>query len=156
MKNKLLKVAATLAFPVILSLGGCSVAEQTNQHTQNADYSPDANPDPSPGYDVKIDFPEDRYPLTAGHIKAAIEKGEDPICTINREGADENRKQSLNGVPTKPGYDRDEWPMAMCEEGGAGADIEYIPPSDNRGAGSWVGHQLDDYPDGTKVLIEVQ
>lgn len=41
--------------------------------------------------------------------------------------------------------------MAMCDEGGAGADIEYITPSDNRGAGSWVGNQLEDFADGTKV-----
>ena len=54
------------------------------------------------------------------------------------------------------GYDRDEYPMDMCEEGGAGADIEYITPSDNRGAGSWVSHQLSDYPDGTKVLFVVE
>lgn len=54
------------------------------------------------------------------------------------------------------GYDHDEYPMAMYEERGAGADIEYITPSDNRGAGSWVSHQLSDYPDGTKVLFVVE
>lgn len=41
--------------------------------------------------------------------------------------------------------------MAMCVEGGDGASIEYIDPSDNRGAGSWVGNQLEEYPDGTRV-----
>ncbi|MCP1527704.1 hypothetical protein J2Y71_000326 [Bacillus pumilus] len=45
--------------------------------------------------------------------------------------------------------------MAMCEEGGAGADIEYISPADNRGAGSWVSHQLSEYEDGTAVLFVV-
>ncbi|TKH46880.1 competence protein [Paenibacillus terrae] len=33
--------------------------------------------------------------------------------------------------------------------------MRYITPSDNRGAGSWVGHKLDDYPDGTKVKFIV-
>lgn len=100
---------------------------------------------------VQLEFPADRYPETAEHIQEAIESGESAVCTISREDAEENRKESLSGVPTKKGYDRDEWPMAMCAEGGSGADIEYITPSDNRGAGSWVGNQLEGYADGTRV-----
>jgi hypothetical protein len=106
---------------------------------------------PSDSSVVQLTFPSDRYPETAKHIQDAIAKGESATCTINREQAEENRKKSLKGIPTKKGYDRDEWPMAMCEEGGVGADIEYITPSDNRGAGSWVGNQLEDYADGTRV-----
>lgn len=100
---------------------------------------------------IELEFPIDRYPETANHIQEAIDSGHSNICTIDRVGADENRDKSLKGIPTKKGYDRDEWPMAMCSEGGAGASIEYIDPSDNRGAGSWVGNQLEDYPDGTQV-----
>lgn len=100
---------------------------------------------------VTLEFPADRYPKTAAHIRNAIDKGESAVCTIDRDGAEENREDSLRGIPTKKGFDRDEWPMAMCEEGGTGADIQYIPPSDNRGAGSWVGNALEDYPDGTQV-----
>jgi hypothetical protein len=85
-----------------------------------------------------IIIPSDRFPETASHIKAAIDNGESSICTINRKGADDNRKKSLKGTPTKPNLDRDEFPMAMCVEGGTGADIAYISPTDNRGAGSWV------------------
>jgi hypothetical protein len=107
--------------------------------------------DPTSEDVVQIIFPADRYPETAKHIQDAIKSGESPICTIDRDGAEENRDQSLKGVPTKKGYDRDEWPMAMCREGGEGADIEYIKPSDNRGAGSWVGNQLEDFADGTRV-----
>ncbi|MBP1993641.1 NucA/NucB deoxyribonuclease domain-containing protein [Paenibacillus eucommiae] len=106
--------------------------------------------------DVKIVFPSDRFPETAKHIKDAIAAGESPICTIDRDGAEENRKESLKGIATKKGYDRDEWPMAMCAEGGAGADIAYITPSDNRGAGSWVGNQLEKYTDGTRVEFVVE
>ncbi|OMF05289.1 hypothetical protein BK129_14990 [Paenibacillus amylolyticus] len=100
---------------------------------------------------VQLLFPVDRYPETARHIQDAVENGHPATCTIDRDGADENRKLSLRGIDTKKGYDRDEWPMAMCAEGGEGADIEYISPSDNRGAGSWVGNQLEEYPDGTLV-----
>lgn len=100
---------------------------------------------------VQLLFPADRYPETAKHIQDAIQSGHPNTCTIDRDGAENNRKLSLRGVETKKGYDRDEWPMALCAEGGEGADIEYISPSDNRGAGSWVGKQLEEYPDGTVV-----
>ncbi|MED1738730.1 NucA/NucB deoxyribonuclease domain-containing protein [Bacillus swezeyi] len=110
----------------------------------------------SSGYDEMLDFPADRYPETGAHIRTAIKKGHSKICTIDRDGADERRKESLKDVPAKSGYDRDEWPMAMCEEGGTGASVEYISPSDNRGAGSWVGNQVSDYPDGTKVLFNIK
>ncbi|MCY8478081.1 NucA/NucB deoxyribonuclease domain-containing protein [Bacillus atrophaeus] len=106
--------------------------------------------------DETISFPSDRYPETAKHIENAISDGHSAVCTIDRDGADENRSQSLKDVPTKEGYDRDEWPMAFCAEGGSGADIEYITPSDNRGAGSWVSHKLSDFPDGTRVLFTIK
>ncbi|MEB8664250.1 DNA-entry nuclease, partial [Bacillus cereus] len=74
----------------------------------------------------------------------------------DRGGAADRRKLSLAQYPSKKGYDRDEWPMGMCKEGGKGAHIEYISPADNRGAGSWVGNKLDKYPDGTRVKFEVK
>ncbi len=117
--------------------------------------SQQSSPDSSSA-DVVLDFPVDKYPETAEHIRQAIAKGKSAICTIDREGAEDNRAESLKGMPTKKGYDRDEWPMAMCQEGGVGADIAYISPSDNRGAGSWVGNQLEDYPNGTKVLLMLE
>jgi hypothetical protein len=46
--------------------------------------------------------------------------------------------------------------MAMCAEGGTGAELAYIKPSDNRGAGLWVSNQLEKFPDGTKMLITVR
>lgn len=105
------------------------------------------------GYVEVLYFPMDRYPETGDHIFDAIAAGHSDVCTIERDGAEERREESLAGIPAKPGYDRDEWPMAMCEEGGAGASVRYVTPSDNRGAGSWVGNQLENYPDGTKVLF---
>lgn len=120
-------------------------AEVTDQHTQT-------EPD---DYEYILIFPSNKYPETALHIKGAIEQGHSDVCTINRNGADDNRKRSLAGIDTMDGYDRDEWPMAMCEEGGKGASVAYIDPSDNRGAGSWVGHQLTAYEDGTKILFIV-
>lgn len=107
----------------------------------------------SADYDETIQLPTDRYPETIAHITAAIKGGASAVCTIDREGAEANRDASLQGIPTKKGFDRDEWPMAMCKEGGAGADIAYVSPKDNRGAGSWIGNQLADLKDGTRVLF---
>lgn len=106
-------------------------------------------------YGMTIQLPDDRYPETMAHIAAAIQAGASAVCTIDRDGADANREASLRGIPTKKGYDRDEWPMAMCKEGGDGADIAYVSPADNRGAGSWIGNLLTDLEDGTSVLFVV-
>lgn len=114
-------------------------------------YQPESPGATSLTADVTLQFPSERYPETAEHIKAALAANHSPICTIDRAGAEDNRKASLQDVPVKKGLDRDEWPMAMCAEGGEGADIAYISPKDNRGAGSWVGNQLEAYPDGTRV-----
>ncbi|KFM99738.1 DNA-entry nuclease [Bacillus clarus] len=107
-------------------------------------------------YDQVLEFPKERYPETGKHIADAVKEGHSEICTIDRGGAADRRKLSLAPYPSKKGYDRDEWPMAMCKEGGKGAHIEYISPADNRGAGSWVGNKLDKYPDGTRVKFEVK
>ena len=53
------------------------------------------------------------------------------------------------------GQDRDEYPPAMFEEGGSGASVKHINPSDNRGAGSSIGHQMSDVNDGDYVQIVV-
>ncbi|MGG1940030.1 NucA/NucB deoxyribonuclease domain-containing protein [Paenibacillus polymyxa] len=103
-----------------------------------------------------LEFPSSRYPETGAHIRDAIAAGHSAVCTIDRDGAEENRKESLKGVPTKKGKDRDERPMAMCSEGGKGANVKYISPKDNRGAGSWVGHKLDKYEAGRKVEFIVK
>ncbi|WJZ23589.1 deoxyribonuclease [Listeria phage LIS04] len=103
-----------------------------------------------------IEFPSKRYPETSNHIQTAISKGHPDTCTIDRPNVDERREQSLKGVPTRKGFDRDEFPMAVCAEGGTGASVMYISPSDNRGAGSWFGHQISGIPDGSVVKIIVK
>ncbi|MFI1400217.1 RHS repeat-associated core domain-containing protein [Streptomyces sp. NPDC020681] len=94
-----------------------------------------------------------KYPETAQHVADAQEAGHASLLTINRTGAKQNRKDSLRGIKTQKGKDRDEFPPAMFEEGGTGASVRHIGPSDNRGAGSTMGKALADYPDGTKVVV---
>lgn len=45
--------------------------------------------------------------------------------------------------------------MAVFEEGGQGADVEYIEGHDNRGAGSSIGWQMRGFPDGSRVRVRV-
>ncbi len=96
-----------------------------------------------------------RFPESAKHIEDAVSAGKPNTLTINRSGAAANRRDSLRGVETKPGLDRDEFPPAMFQEGGKGASVRHINSSDNRGAGACIGAQCRGLSDGTRVKIDV-
>lgn len=64
---------------------------------------------------------------TTDHTEDAIRAGEAALLHIDRSGADQNREESLRGIPTRSGYDRDEYPPAVSSEGGSGADVRYSP-----------------------------
>ena len=112
-----------------------------------------------------------RYPETAAHVRdaqngtiwqgSAADAGtaKPEVLTIDRPGAGANRtawqQQYKDTVPTKSGFDRDEYPPAMFAEGGRDASVKYISPSDNRGAGSTMGWELRSagLPNGATVRI---
>jgi RHS repeat-associated protein len=106
-------------------------------------------------HDIVLEISKKEYPETAQHIEDAINAGKPDIVTIGRLNASQRRAESLKGTPTEKGKDRDEWPMAMFKEGGAGADIKQIDPKDNRGAGSSIGSALSGYSEDTKVKIVI-
>ncbi len=108
------------------------------------------------GETVRLEFPSDRYPETAQHIKEAIAAGIPNVCTIDRGGVFKNREISLETVPVKKGYKRGQWPLATCAESKVGADVSYISPKDDEGANSWIDQHLEDYSDGTRVEIIVK
>ena len=91
-----------------------------------------------------------KYPQTAEHIRMAQTMGFPEFVTLGRADAAERRKASLADVKASQIYDRDEWPMAVFEEGGQGANIVYIEGRDNRGAGSSIGWQMRGFPDGSR------
>jgi hypothetical protein len=95
------------------------------------------------------------YPGTTDHILDAIDAGQPSLLHIDRVHADQHREESLAGIPTKSGYDRDEYPPAASEEGGFGADVRYVELSDNRGAGSSMGHQLSDFCNGQPYRFDI-
>ena len=96
-----------------------------------------------------------KHPQTAEHIKMAQTMGFPEFVTLGRTDAAERRKASLADVKASPIYDRDEWPMAVFEEGGQGANVVYIEGRDNRGAGSSIGWQMRGFPDGSRVRVRV-
>jgi Deoxyribonuclease NucA/NucB len=102
-----------------------------------------------------VEISKSKYPESAKHITDAQEAGHPKVVTIDRGGAKANRKASLKGIATKKGKDRDEYPPAMFKDGGKGASVRHIDPSDNRGSGSCIGAQCRGLKDGTKVKLKV-
>ena len=80
---------------------------------------------------------------------------------LNRNEADQRRDRLLEGYPTKPGLDRDEYPPAVGRGRGKGlergsnptgwkADVRYVPSAENRSHGSVLGIKLRRFCSGTK------
>ncbi len=108
-----------------------------------------------------VDYPQivvskSKYPESALHIEEALKNGKPDILTIDRKGAKARRKEALKDIPIKSGLDRDEYPPALFKEGGEGASVKHINPSDNRGSGKCIGNQCKDLNDGDKVKIIVE
>ena len=97
-----------------------------------------------------------KHPESAQHALDAQTNGKPDVLTVARPGADANRAESLKGLAKVPGKQLDEYPPAMFKEGGAGASVRPISPSDNMGAGASLGNQLRNVPDGTQVQIVVK
>jgi RHS repeat-associated protein len=102
-----------------------------------------------------IDLSASRFGEAAEHIADAQAAGQPSILTIDRAGADANRADSIGGLEKVPGMQLDEYPPAMFREGGAGASVRAINPSDNMSAGAYIGNSLRSFPDGTRVQIRV-
>ena len=86
---------------------------------------------------VKVRLSARRWPAIADHV-ADVDQRFPRVLHLDRAGADANREASLRDVPTRPGFDRDEYPPAASREGGAGADVRYVVSSENRSAGSYM------------------
>ena len=100
-----------------------------------------------------IVVPGNKYPESAGHIQDAQDNGQPDVLTIDRGGARGRRADAMAGQQVVPGRDRDEYPPALTAEGGRGASVRPISPSDNRGAGACIGAQCRGLPDGTRIRI---
>ena len=118
-------IAATLA--LVIAGGGVAEADACQRQYHS----------------VYVELSSSRYPQTTDHIADAIAAGEAALLHIARDQEEANREASLAPWPPRTGFDRDEYPPAMSDEGGTGASVRYIDPSDNRGAGASMGNQLE-------------
>ena len=108
-----------------------------------------------------VTFSKTKYPHIHQHFLKALRKGWPRILVLNRSGAAKRRARLLEGVPTKPGYDRDEYPPAVGRGQGAGltsgrnpigwrADVMLVPSQENRSHGSTMGLKLRRFCSGTR------
>lgn len=91
---------------------------------------------------------------TIAHTQAAVIAGQPRLLHWDPADADAHRRASLRGIPTRHGFDRDEYPPASSREGGAGADVRYVSSSDNRSAGSRLGQVMSGYCAGQAFILE--
>ena len=107
-----------------------------------------------------LTFSSAKYPNILAHVRAAIGKGWPKVLTINRDGADQRRDRLLQGIPTRPGFDRDEYPPAVARGTGAAtrgtdptgwmASVKYVPNSENRSHGATMGAALRKFCNGVR------
>ena len=129
-----------------------------------ADPAPAPDPKPScrrPKGVQSIAFSKAKYANIRKHALQAIRDGWPSVLVINRPGADARRDRLLEDVPTRDGYDRDEYPPAVGRGRGKGlvrgshprgwmADVAYDPSAENRSHGSSLGGKLRRFCDGTR------
>lgn len=109
----------------------------------------------------RLVFSARKYPRIRAHYRSAVRKGWPKILVINRTGADARRDHLLEDIPTRDGYDRDEYPPAVGRGKGKGlergtdprgwkADVRYVPSSENRSHGSSMGAKRRRFCNGVR------
>jgi hypothetical protein len=113
----------------------------------------------------RLRFSSTKYRNIKKHALAAIADGWPRILVVNRPGADARRDRLLDDIPTKDGFDRDEYPPAVGRGRANGdqrglvrginpvgwmADVMYVPSSENRSHGSSLGAKLRGLCNGTR------
>jgi hypothetical protein len=110
-------------------------------------------------------FSAAKYPNIRSHSASAIAAGWPRILVVNRPGKGERRERLLQNIPTKPGFDRDEYPPAVgrgraynnqrglvrgADPIGWVADVMYVPSGENRSHGASLGNKLRRFCNGTR------
>ena len=98
---------------------------------------------------ANISFSKTKYPNIRRHFRRAVREGWPRVLVLRRRGADERRDDLLEDVPTREGFDRDEYPPAVGRRRAA-ADVAYVPSSENRSHGATLGIKLRRFCDGTR------
>ena len=106
-------------------------------------------------------FSKSQYPNVRKHFRGALRRGWPRRLIVNRPGADERRDRLMEDIPTRDGYDRDEYPPAVGRGKGKGlergrnprgwkADVRHVPSSENRSHGATLGAKLAEFCNGTR------
>ena len=109
----------------------------------------------------RISFSATKYSHIRAHFRAAVRRGWPRTLVLNRPGADGRRDRLLRDIPTRSGFDRDEYPPAVARGRGKGlvggsgprgwkADVKYVGRSENRSHGSSLGGKLRRFCNGTR------
>ena len=70
-----------------------------------------------PGSVQRLVFSAQRYQNVRRHFRGAVRRGWPPRLVLNRRGADDRRERLLRDIPTREGFDRDEYPPAVGRAG---------------------------------------
>ena len=114
-------------------------------------------------------FSAAKYPNIKSHTQSAIARGWPRVLVVNRPGKGERRERLLQNIPTRPGFDRDEYPPAVgrgraynnqrglvrgAHPIGWVADVMYVPSSENRSHGASLGNKLRRFCNGTRFRYD--
>jgi hypothetical protein len=136
----------------------------------NPNPTPAPSPKPKPSCTrprgvQRIIFSRVKYPNIRHHYILAVGRGWPRVMVINRNGADSRRDRLLQSFPTRPGFDRDEYPAAVGRGRPNGdqrglvrginpigwmADVAYVPSAENRSHGASLRAKLKPFCDGTR------
>ncbi len=148
-----------------LKPGGASTPPSPSSPRQRAPAPAAARSCSRPAAVQRLRFSAARYPNIRRHALAAIARGWPRVMVLNRRGTDGRRDRLLRGIPTRSGFDRDEYPAAVGRgrRNGAAhglirgtgpigwrADVRYVPSGENRSHGSSLGSKLRRFCDGTR------
>jgi hypothetical protein len=109
----------------------------------------------------RIVFSAQKFPNVRRHSQGAVRRGWPRRLVVNRRGADARRERVLRDIPTREGFDRDEYPPAVGRGRGPGlergryprgwkADVRYVPSSEYRSHGATLGDRLERFCNGTR------
>lgn len=103
---------------------------------------------------VIVDLNDDRHSSVIDHAFDARRAGHPRVLHIRRQERWANHRAALSGIPKRRGYDRDQYPPAISDEGGRGASVRYVARRVNRTAERLMGKQLEPYCNGQSFVVE--
>jgi hypothetical protein len=103
---------------------------------------------------VIVDLNDDKHNSVIDHAFDARRAGHPRVLHIRRQERWANHRAALSGIPKRKGYDRDQYPPAIADEGGKGASVRYIARKVNRSAERLMGKQLEPYCNWQSFVFE--